>query len=140
VFVDEHGRPLRLDHISDGVRDHLAAAGLTRPALHTAGTNTGRFGLHRFRRSFVTRSFARGHSEDWVRQRTGHKSEELLSYRQAAGALADLDLGELERLDAAIPELPGPSQGTPGGHDEPERRVGRQPSPTRSPTKFKMRP
>ena len=90
VFVDEHGRPLQLRVLADKVRDHLAAAGIVRPDLTTVGPNKGRFGLHCFRRSFVTRSLAIGHTEDWVRLRSGHKGTELYRYRQEARALAEL--------------------------------------------------
>jgi integrase len=106
VFTDEHGRPLSLDHLADRVRADLKRAGLTRADLFSKGPNKGQFGTHCFRRSFVTRSLALGKNEDWVRQRTGHKSEELLTYRQGAKALAELDPAELEPLTPAALGLP----------------------------------
>jgi integrase len=108
VFTDEHGRELQIAHLAEMARAQLGAAGLTRPDLHSRGPNKGRFGTHSFRRSFVTRSLALGKGEDWTRQRTGHKSEELLGYRQAAKSLAELDLGEVDPLDEAIPEFSKP--------------------------------
>jgi hypothetical protein len=52
----------------------------------------------------VTRSLATK-AEDWVRQRTGHRSNELLRYREAARSLAELELGDVLPLVDAIPEL-----------------------------------
>jgi galactokinase len=43
--------------------------------------------------------------EDAVRQRTGHVSNELKRYREAAQSLAELHLDDLVALDEAIPEL-----------------------------------
>jgi len=107
VFTDEHGRPLTLDHLAETTRAHLRKAGLDRADLYSTGPNKGAFGPHCFRRSFVTRSLALGKNEDFVRQRTGHKSGELLTYRLAAKALAELDLSELEPLTSALPDCPG---------------------------------
>jgi integrase len=105
VFTDEHGRPVTLDHTADVVRAHLEKAKLARPDLFSEGPNKGRFGTHCFRRSFVTRSLANDRSEDWVRARSGHKSTELLRYRQAAKVLGELALGELDALNLALPEF-----------------------------------
>ena len=61
--------------------------------------------------NMVTRNLALGRNEDWVRQRTGHKSEELLTYRQAAKSLAELDPAEVDPLALAIPEfVDGPAE------------------------------
>jgi integrase len=54
---------------------------------------------HGFRHSFATRALANGKTDDWVRQRTGHTSPELLTYRESARPLEELELGEV----AAIP-------------------------------------
>jgi integrase len=98
MFTDEHGRPLTADdHITDRLRLHLHAAGLERVDLHSKGPLKEPFGLHCFRRSYVTRELANGRQEDHVRQRTGHKSTELLGYRQASRALAELSLGDVDR-------------------------------------------
>ncbi len=105
VFIDEHDRPLVLDHLAEKIRDHLALAGLTRADLTSKGPNKGPFGTHCFRRSMVTRNLALGTNEDAVRRRTGHKSNELLKYRQAANAVAELELGDVEPLVLCLPEL-----------------------------------
>ncbi len=91
--------------VAEIVRKRLDQAGLDRPALHTKGTNTRRFCTHGFRHSFTTRHLANGKTEDWVRVRTGHKSLELLTYREAATAVRDLDIGDVEPLVEVIPEL-----------------------------------
>jgi hypothetical protein len=54
---------------------------------------------------FATRSLANGKTDDWVRQRTGHTTNELLTYRESAKSLQELHLGELAPLVNAIPEL-----------------------------------
>jgi integrase len=105
VFIDENGGELDLNHMADRARVHLEAAGVDRADLFSTGPLKGQFGLHCFRRSFVTRSLALGKNEDWVRQRTGHTSDEILKYRQAAKSVAELSLGELAPLDDAISDF-----------------------------------
>lgn len=105
VFVDENGGPLDVDHMADKLRVWMADAGLKRTDLYSRGPNKGRFGTHCFRRSMVTRNLAVGTNEDAVRRRTGHKSDQLLRYRQAANALGELDLGDVDPLVLCIPEL-----------------------------------
>lgn len=104
VFIDENGGQ-SIDQLAKVVRDDLRRAGLDRHDLFSRGPNKGRFSTHCFRRSFVTRSLALGRNEDFVRQRTGHKSEELLTYRQQARSLAELSLSDVDPLVLAIPEL-----------------------------------
>ncbi len=105
LFIDENGGPLRLDHMAHRVRRHLKLAELSRPDLTSTGKNKGAFGTHCFRRSMITRSMAQGKPEDWVRQRTGHTTDELLRYRQGAKALAELELADLKPLDEALSGL-----------------------------------
>ena len=105
VFVGTNGEGLDVERMAERVREHLRLAGVTRSRLFAKGTNTLRFGTHGFRHSFTTRSLARGRTDDWVRQRTGHRSTELLTYREAARSLVELDLGDLAPLASAIPEL-----------------------------------
>jgi len=73
--------------------------------LFEANSTRMRFGVHGLRHSFVTRSLANGKNEDWVRLRTGHKSNELWRYREMANSLEELEIGDLLPLDQAIPEL-----------------------------------
>ncbi len=106
VFVDESNGPIDVDHMADKLRAWMQkAAGLDRADLYSVGPNKGRFGTHCFRRSMVTRNLALGVNEDVVRRRTGHKSDQLLRYRQGATALAELDLGDVDPLVLCIPEL-----------------------------------
>jgi integrase len=121
VFGLETGDRLERERLADLVRTHLKAAGLTRRDLFEQTKTRGRFGTHSFRRSFVTRVLAAGKTEDWVRQRTGHKSAELLRYRQQANSLAELELGDVRPLCEAIPEFAGRHEDGPRpGHDASE--------------------
>ena len=90
----------------DRLRAHHADAALDRADLTSKGRLKGAFGTHCFRRSFVTRTRALGKNEDSVRQRTGHTSDELLTYRQAAKSLAELELDDVDPLDQALPICP----------------------------------
>ncbi len=105
-------------HHADRVRLHLAKAGIVRGRLHSRGTNTLRFGVHGFRHSFVTRSLALGKSDDWVRQRTGHTTDQLRTYREPARAYAELEPAELLPLDRAIPEFRSDGDAAAGGDPE----------------------
>ena len=132
VFTEPDGRPLSLDGLAELAREHLRQAGLRRPELFEARANWGRFGTHSFRRSFVTRALANERTEDWVRRRSGHKSAELLRYRQAAQGLAELRLGEVDPLFLAIPEFTAAAfQGGPQSGPRIDR-VGRNTEQTAS--------
>ncbi len=104
VFSDKDV-PINTDHMARKIRAHLENSEVKRPRLFSKGTNTLRFGTHGFRHSFATRSLANGKTDDWVRQRTGHTTDELLTYRESAKSLQELHLGELTPLVDAIPEL-----------------------------------
>ena len=105
VFLHLDGSELDLGNLAKLARLHLEKAGVGRARLFQKGTNMLRFGAHSFRHSFATRSLANGRTDDWVRQRTGHTSPELLTYREAARALEELEVGEVSPLVVAIPEL-----------------------------------
>ncbi len=105
VFCNLDGSLLDIDRMAETIRSDLTLAGITRQALFRKGENSLRFGTHAFRHSFTTRSLANGKTDDWTRQRTGHKSNELMTYREAASSLQELELGEVEPLVAVIPEL-----------------------------------
>jgi hypothetical protein len=61
----------------------------------------------------VTIALATGQTETWVADRTGHKSSTMINrYRRAARMAAELNLGSLQPLDEAIPELLAPSTDT----------------------------
>ncbi len=105
VFVEHDSDGLDIEHLAQHLRDHLREAGVLRHELHEKGVNRGRLTVHCLRHSFVTRSLACGKNEDWVRQRTGHISNELLRYREGARSLSELELGDVLPLVDAIPEL-----------------------------------
>ena len=51
-------------------------------------------------------ALANGHTEDWVRTRTGHCSSQMIArYRREAQTALELNLGWLKPLHLAIPEL-----------------------------------
>jgi hypothetical protein len=64
-----------------------------------------------------------GKSEAWIGDRTGHRSSIMINrYKRSARTAAELGLGPLHPLDAAIPELAPPKHGGPKGG--PRRRRG----------------
>ena len=90
------------------LREHLARIGLKteRPELFTSTEQRQRIRVHDLRGTFVTLSLANGRSESWIADRTGHRSSEMINrYKRTARSFAELHLGELAPLDAAIPEL-----------------------------------
>ena len=105
VFVELDGARIDFEHLAATLRDDLKLAGITRPEIYEKSATRMRFGVHGIRHSFVTRSLAIGKTEDWVRIRTGHKSNELWRYREMARSLEELEIGDVLPLDEAIPEL-----------------------------------
>jgi hypothetical protein len=108
LFVDEKGARVTGDGIdlAKQFRAHLGAAGIDRAELFERTASRVHIRLHDTRATFVTISLANGRSETWVADRTGHRSSTMINkYRRAARTAEELGLGELARLDAAIPEL-----------------------------------
>jgi len=106
VFVNEEAQPIIVRHLAEQYREHLQAAGITRPALFERSASRQRIRLHDTRATFITIALATGRSEAWVQDRTGHRSSIMINrYRRAARTAAELGLGELAPLDRAIPEL-----------------------------------
>ena len=92
--------------MADQLRDHLKEAGVDRAELFESSDCRRPIRIHDLRATFVTISLATGKSEAWVCDRTGHRSSQMVNrYRRAARSVAELGLGELARLDEAIPEL-----------------------------------
>ena len=61
---------------------------------------------HDLRATFITLALAYGETDDWVRQRTGHKSSQMITrYRRAASHAEELELGWLYPMHKIIPEL-----------------------------------
>jgi integrase len=102
VFVDEEGKPIS-GRMADQYREHLRAAGITRPVLFERSKSRQCVRLHDTRATFVTVSLANGKSEAWVQDRTGHKSSTMIAkYRRAARMAAEVGMGPFVRMDVAV--------------------------------------
>jgi integrase len=101
IFVTNEGRPLRLR--ADDFRATLAAAGLARAELLEGSATTTPTGIKALRALFVTEALARGESETWVSDRTGHKSSQMIAtYKRRARSWAEARLAQLGELDAVL--------------------------------------
>jgi integrase len=126
VFIDEVGEPINPEgNNAIRYRTHLEAAGIDRPELFKSSKARRMIRAHDARGAFVSTALANGRSEQWVMDRTGHRSSTMLAvYRRAARTSAELGLGDWTPLDQAIPELgppggKGTGNGTTGGEGEP---------------------
>jgi len=107
------GSALDIEHLSNTFRTHLASVDNIRPLLFQSTKNRSPIRAHDLRATFVTIALATGQTETWVADRTGHKSSTMINrYRRAARMAAELNLGSLQPLDEAIPELAAPSADT----------------------------
>ena len=92
--------------LAGALRDDLRGAGVERPALFASSDARMALRVHDLRATFVTLALASGRSEAWVTDRTGHKSSAMVAgYKRQVRTAAELNLGWLAPLDAAIPEL-----------------------------------
>jgi hypothetical protein len=65
-------------------------------------------------RGFVTVSLANGKTEQWVTDRTGHRSSQMLALdTRQARQWSELMLGALQPMDALLPEMAKPAEGGP---------------------------
>ena len=88
----------------------LRTAGVTRPELFERTKVRQPLRLHDLRASFVTISLANSKTEQWVTDRTGHKSSAMLAlYTRQARTWAEIGMGTLGYLDALLPEVPDPT-------------------------------
>jgi integrase len=134
VFVDGEGQPIPHRHLAERFREHLQAAGITRPILFEQSAARQKIRLHDTRATFITLALANGRTEAWVQDRTGHKSSLMINrYRRAARTAAELGLGDLLPLDIAIPELAEPPEGEKAGEKAGERALTPQRSPSAPP-------
>jgi integrase len=102
--------PRSFDHAADRYREHLEAAGIERPQLFEQSAERMRVRFHDTRSTFITCALANGKTEAWIADRSGHKSSDQINrYRRAARTFAELELGDLAPMDAAIPELVAPN-------------------------------
>ncbi len=84
----------------------LRLAGITRLELFEDSPSRQPLRLHDLRATFVTVSLANGKTEQWVTDRTGHKSSQMVSlYARQARTWAELNLGQLRPLDELLPEM-----------------------------------
>ncbi len=106
-------------HLARKFRElHLPAAGIKRPELFENTKARKHITAHNLRATFVTIALANGRTSDWVADRTGHKSTgQIATYKRAARMVEELELGPLEPLNEAIPELRSARivQGKPSG-------------------------
>jgi hypothetical protein len=85
------------------LRADLKTAGVDRPVLFTTTPSRQALRVHDLRATFVTLNLAAGKSEAWSADRTGHRSSQMINqYRRRAREASELNLGELDRLDAAL--------------------------------------
>jgi integrase len=90
----------------------LRTAGVTRPELFERSPSRQPIRLHDLRATFVTVSLANGKTEQWVTDRTGHKSSQMIAtYARQARTWAETRLGVLGALDALLPEAAPDSNG-----------------------------
>jgi len=95
----------------DSIGD-LRTAGITRPELFERSKTRQPIRLHDLRATFVTVSLANGKTEQWVSDRTGHRSSQMLAlYSRQARTWSELEMGTLQPLDELLPEVP---KSTPG--------------------------
>ncbi len=98
--------PPNVRHLASQLRGDLKPAGIDRAVLFEATEKRMRLRAHDLRATFITLSLANGKTEQWVSDRTGHKSSVMIQrYRRAARQAEELGLGELLPLSEAIPEL-----------------------------------
>jgi hypothetical protein len=61
---------------------------------------------HDLRATFVTLALGDGRTDDWVKKRTGHRSDMMLNrYKREAETVHELKIGWFKPLHEAIPEL-----------------------------------
>jgi integrase len=127
LFVGDDSESLEGEKLAKLLRDDIRAAGIERAELLANGENTRQLRAHDLRGTFVTLSLANGKTETWVADRTGHASSIMINrYRRAARTAAELGLGPLAPLNAAVPDLPRDAQGGPTGGPERQKMTPRR--------------
>lgn len=87
-------------------RRDLKAAGVDRAELFESSATRQPIRIHDLRATFITLALANGRSEQWISDRTGHKSSVMIQrYRRAARSAGELGLGDLAPMTETIPEL-----------------------------------
>jgi integrase len=89
----------------------LKTAGVDRAELFERTKTRMPIRLHDLRATFVTVSLANGKTEQWVSDRTGHRSSQMLAlYTRQARQWNELELGALRPMDALLPEMAGAAE------------------------------
>jgi integrase len=97
---------LTVSNLARQLRRDLALAGVTRTELFEGGGKQRKLRAHDLRATFVTLALASGRPEQWVTDRTGHTSSEMVArYRRGARVAAEVGLGWLSPMDRTLPEL-----------------------------------
>jgi len=108
VFLAPSGQPISKYGLARLLREHLKLVGLEdeRPELFTTTPERRRMCVHDLRGTMVTIALANGKSESWISDRTGHRSSVMIAkYKRAARSFAEIDLGDLAPLVAALPDF-----------------------------------
>jgi integrase len=116
VFLDPQGQQHSKFGAAELLRSHLRAIKLheERPELFETTDERRQIRVHDLRGTFVTVALANDRSESWIGDRTGHTSSVMINrYKRAARTFAELGMGDLVPLDAAIPELHSKASGPP---------------------------
>lgn len=97
---EDHG------HLAKKFREHLLVAGVDRAELFEKSDIRRPIRAHDLRATFITLALARGKSEQWVMDRSGHTTSTMLQrYRRAARTVAEAKMTTLVPLHMAIPEF-----------------------------------
>jgi integrase len=100
------GHPMAIGNFATLVRDSLLAAGVTRPAISAPLEGYARLVGHDLRATFVTLARGAGLPDQFIAQRTGHTTTEMLNrYDHGSWLAKELGLGLPGRLCDLIPEL-----------------------------------
>jgi len=116
----------------DGTGD-LQQAGITRAELFERSSSRQPLRLHDLRATFVTVSLANDRTEQWVTDRTGHKSSAMVAlYARQARTWGELQLGSLGPLDELLPEMKSVGPRSGGSEGSEPRRADSTASKTRA--------
>jgi hypothetical protein len=100
------GQHLVVGQLALTLRDDLLRSGVDRAKLFETTGHRQKLRAHDLRATFVTLALGNGHTDDWVKKRTGHQSDVMLNrYKREAETVHELNLGWLRPLHEAIPEL-----------------------------------
>lgn len=106
VIIGAQGLPLNTLR-PQRFRDHLRWAGVRRPELFVTTKNRQAIRVHDLRSTFVTLALAKGNTERWVQDRTGHTTNAMLQrYHRMARTAAEVQLGNLLPLDEGLGMVP----------------------------------